>query len=211
MHAILCTPKNQPKESLLMKSFALLVVALFVTGIAAAQPTVWKVDPVHSNITFAVDYMVLTEVTGNFRDFSATMVSDSVNPGKSSVNVVIKTASITTENDRRDSHLRSAEFFDATTFPEITFVSKSFEKGEGNAYKIAGDLTMRGVTKPVTIDAKYMGQMKDTRGKMRQGFKGITTLNRNDFGLNYNSTLESGGLLIGNNVTVTINAQFVQQ
>ncbi len=120
-----------------MKSFALLVVTLFVAGVAAAQPTVWKVDPVHSNITFAVDYMVLTEVTGNFRDFSATMVSDSVNPGKSSVNVAIKTASITTENDRRDSHLRSAEFFDAEKFPEITFVSKSFEKGEGNAYKIS--------------------------------------------------------------------------
>jgi polyisoprenoid-binding protein YceI len=194
-----------------MKFFALLVVTLFVTGIAAAQPTVWKVDPVHSNITFAVDYMVLTEVTGNFRDFSATMISDSVNPGKSSVNVVIKTTSITTENDRRDSHLRSAEFFDASTFPEITFVSKSFEKGEGNAYKIAGDLTMRGVTKPVTINAKYMGQVRDTRGNLRQGFKGVTTLDRNDFGVKYNSPLESGGVLIGNEVTVTINAQFVQQ
>ena len=194
-----------------MKSFALLVVTLFITGISAGQPTVWKIDPVHSNITFAVDYMVLTEVTGNFRDFSGTMISDSVNPGKSSVNVAIKSTSVTTENDRRDSHLRSAEFFDANTFPEITFVSKSFEKGEGNAYKIAGDLTMRGVSKPVTIDAKYMGQMKDMQGKQRQGFKGVTTLNRNDFGLKYNATLESGGVLIGNDVTVTINAQFVQQ
>jgi len=194
-----------------MKSFALLVVTLFITGISSGQPTVWKIDPVHSNITFAVDYMVLTEVTGNFRDFSGTMISDSVNPGKSSVNVAIKTTSVTTENDRRDSHLRSAEFFDANTFPEITFVSKSFEKGEGNAYKIAGDLTMRGVSKPVTIDAKYMGQMKDMQGKQRQGFKGVTTLNRNDFGLKYNATLESGGVLIGNDVTVTINAQFVQQ
>ena len=190
-----------------MKFFALLVVTLFVAGVAAAQPTVWKVDPVHSNITFAVDYMVLTEVTGNFRDFSATMVSDSVNPGKSSVNVVIKTASITTENDRRDAHLRSADFFDAERYPEITFVSKSIEKGEGNQYKITGDLTMHGVTKSVTFDAKYMGQVRDMRGNLRLGFKGTTTINRNDFGVKYNATLETGRVLIGENVTVTVNAQ----
>jgi polyisoprenoid-binding protein YceI len=194
-----------------MKSLKMLVLALFVAAMAAAQPTTWKSDPAHSNITFAVDYMVLTEVTGNFKEFNATMTSDGENLGNPSVNVSIKTSSINTENDRRDAHLRSADFFDAEKYPEITFVSKSFEKGEGNQYKITGDLTMHGVTKPVTLDAKYMGQAKDMRGNLRVGFKGTTTVNRMDYGVKYNATLETGGLLIGNNVTVTINAQFIKQ
>ncbi len=194
-----------------MKSFMMLVIASFIATIATAQPATWKTDPAHSNITFAVDYMVLTEVTGNFKEFSSTMTTDGENLEKGSVNVTIKAASINTENDRRDAHLRSADFFDAEKYPEITFLSKSFDKGEGNSYKINGDLTMRGVTKPITIDAKYMGQVRDMRGNLRQGFKGTTTINRNDFGVKYNATLETGGVLIGNNVTVTINAQFIQQ
>jgi polyisoprenoid-binding protein YceI len=198
-------------EKAQMKRLMILVLSLCATALAIAQPATWKADPAHSNISFAVDYMVLTEVTGNFKEFSATMASDGDDLAKATVNVSIKTASINTENDRRDAHLRSADFFDAQQYPEITFVSKSFEKGEGNQYKIIGDLTMHGVTKPVTIDAKYMGQARDMRGNLREGFKCTTIINRNDFGVKYNATLESGGLLIGNNVTVTINAQFVQQ
>jgi polyisoprenoid-binding protein YceI len=194
-----------------MKWFKILILTLFVATIATAQPTIWKADPAHSNITFAVDYMVLTEVTGNFREFSGTMTCEGDTPEKSKVNVSIKTASISTDNDKRDSHLRSADFFDAETYPEITFVSKSFEKGDGNQYKITGDLTMHGVTKQVIIDAKFMGQVKDMRGNLRQGFKGTTTINRYDFGVKYNASLESGGVLIGTEVTVNINAQFVKQ
>lgn len=194
-----------------MKSLLMLVASMFAFAITAAQPTVWKTDPAHSNITFAVDYMVLTEVTGNFKEFSATMTTEGESLEKGAVNASIRTASINTENDRRDAHLRSADFFDAEKYPEITFVSKSIEKGEGNQYKITGDLTMHGVTKSVTFDAKYMGQVRDMRGNLRLGFKGTTTINRNDFGVKYNATLETGGVLIGENVTVTVNAQFIKQ
>lgn len=193
-----------------MKSLLTLALAFFTAGISSAQPAVWRADPAHSNITFAVDYMVLTEVTGNFKEFDATLTSDGAHPERDSVRVSIKTASVNTENDKRDAHLRSADFFDAQQYPEITFVSKSFQKGEGNQYRIIGDLMMRGVTKPITIDAMYMGQIKDMRGNLRQGFKGTTTINRSDFGVKYNAALETGGVLIGNNVTVTINAQFVK-
>jgi polyisoprenoid-binding protein YceI len=194
-----------------MKLFLMLATTVFAFSVAAAQPTVWKSDMAHSNITFAVDYMVLTEVTGNFKEFNATMTTEGDRLENGSVNVSIKAASINTENDRRDGHLRSADFFDAEKYPEITFVSKTIEKGDGNQYKIAGDLTMHGVTKPVTIDAKYMGQVKDMRGNLRQGFKGTTTINRDEFGVKYNATLETGGVLLGSNVTVTINAQFIKQ
>ena len=194
-----------------MKSLVILASALLAVSVATAQPTVWKTDAVHSNVSFAIDYMVLTEVTGNFKEFSATMTTDGENLEKGSVNVTLKTASINTENDKRDGHLRSADFFDAEKYPEISFVSKSIQKGEGNQYKIAGDLTMHGVTKPVTIDAKYMGQVKDMRGNIRQGFKGTTTINRDEFGVKYNATLETGGVLLGSNVTVTINVQFIKQ
>jgi len=194
-----------------MRWTMMLVLALLVSGMAVAQPTTWKVDPAHSSITFSVDYMVLTEVRGNFKEFSAAMTSEGDEPEKSSVNVSIKTASVNTENEKRDAHLRSADFFDAGKYPEITFVSKSFEKGDGNRYTITGDLTMRGITKSVVLDATYMGQAKDPWGNTRGGFKGTTTINRYDFGLKYNSKLETGGVLISENVTVTINAQFVKQ
>ena len=195
-----------------MKLLTLTAVAFFTSGFVVAQPTTWKIDPAHSSVTFAIDYMVLTEVTGNFKEFSATMTSEGGEAGKSNaVQVSIKTAGITTGNEKRDTHLRSADFFDAEKYPEITFVSRSFEKGEGDSYKITGDLTMRGVTKPVAIDARYIGEAKDPWGNQRRGFKGTTTISRNDFGVKYNSALETGGLLIGTDVTVSINAQFINQ
>ena len=194
-----------------MKSLMVLVLALFTSGSAVAQATFWKIDPVHSSITFAIDYMVLSEVTGNFKEYNSTMTSDGEMPGMSTVNVAIKTASINTDNEKRDGHLRSADFFDAQNHPEISFVSTSLERGEGNSYKVVGDLTMRGVTKPISIDAQYMGEVKDMRGNIRRGFRGTATLKRNDFGVKYNSALEGGGLVLGTDVKVTINAQYLKQ
>ena len=193
------------------RSFMVFVLASIAATIAAAQSVTWKSDQAHSNVTFSVNYMVLTEVTGNFKEFDATMTTNGEELANPSVKVAIKTSSINTENERRDGHLRSADFFESEKYPEITFVSRSFEKGEGNQYKVTGDLTMHGVTKSVTIDARYMGQAKDMRGNLRVGFKGTTTVNRTDYGVKYNATLEGGGLLIGNDVTVTINAQFIKQ
>lgn len=194
-----------------MKTIITIAAVLFTLNAATAQTTSWQIDPVHSSITFGVDYMVLTEVTGNFSDFGGTLQQHGGDFTKSKVNVSIKTSSINTENEKRDGHLRSPDFFDAQKFPEITFASKSFEKQTANEYQIMGDLTMHGVTKPVVISAKYTGQAKDPWGNTRQGFKGTTTINRADFGIKYNSVLETGSLLIGENVDVTLNIQLIKQ
>ena len=194
-----------------MKVFSLLLATLFVTTSLVAQPAVWKVDRAHSNVTFAVDYMVLTEVQGSFKEFDATMMTEGEDLKDASVKVTIMTASIYTENEKRDAHLRAPDFFDAEKHPEITFVSKSFENVEGDRYRIIGDLTMRGVTKPVELDARYVGQARDPRGNTRAGFRGMTTINRNGFGVKYNSRLADGGWLIGENVAVTVNVQFIRQ
>ena len=194
-----------------MKKLLILTLLLVSYNSAQTQTTSWKIDPVHSSIAFSVDYMVLTEVTGNFREFSGTLQQDDENFSGRKVDVTIKTTSISTENEKRDGHLRSADFFDAQKYPEITFVSKSFEKKSANEYQITGELTMHGISNPMVISAKYMGQAKDPWGNIRQGFKGTATINRTDFGIEYNSTLETGGLLIGKDVAIKLNMQFIKQ
>lgn len=191
----------------------LIIAALLVVGLstANAQTTTWQIDPVHSNITFSVDYMVLTEVSGNFKEFSGTLDRDGDDITKSRFNVEIKSASINTENEKRDGHLRSADFFDVAKFPAVTFVTKSIEKLDGNTYTVKGDLTMHGVTKPFAIAAVYAGEAKDPWGKTREGFKGTATVKRSDFGIKYNSVLESGGVLISDDVKIALNVQFVKQ
>lgn len=192
-----------------MKTIIIIATVLTTVSTATAQTTLWQIDPVHSSITFAVDYMVLTEVTGSFKDFTGTIQREGEDLAK--VDVSIKASSIDTDNEKRDDHLRSADFFDVQKFPEITFVSKWFEKGQANSYQITGDLNLHGITKPVVITARYTGQAKDPWGNIRQGFKGTASVNRADFGIQYNSLLEAGGLLIGEDVQVTLNIQFLRQ
>jgi polyisoprenoid-binding protein YceI len=194
-----------------MKQFILLAAVLALFGTTHAQTTTWQIDPVHSSIAFSVDYMVLTEVTGRFNEFSGTLQQEGEDFTRSSVNLDIKAASITTENEKRDGHLRSPDFFDVRKFPEIVFTSRSFETDASNNYKIAGDLTMHGITKRIVIAARYAGKAKDPWGNTRQGFKGTATLDRNDFGVKYNSALETGGVLIGKDVSIVLNIQLVKQ
>ena len=194
-----------------MKKFMLLLALMVMVSITNAQTTIWKIDPVHSNISFSVDYMVLTEVNGNFKEFSGTLQKEGSDFSKSSIDVTINASSITTENEKRDGHLKSADFFDVAKYPSVIFAGKSFAKTGENTYNITGDLTMHGITKTVVINAKYAGEAKDPWGNTREGFKGTTSVDRTDFGLVYNSTLETGGLLIGKNVTITLNVQIIKQ
>lgn len=193
-----------------MKKHILTLALLLTATFAYAQKSTWTIDPAHTKISFAVDYMVLTEVTGGFNDFSGTLEQSGSDFANSRVAVSIKTASVNTGNEKRDSHLRTKDFFNAEKNPTITFVSKKFEKASGNKYRIIGDLTMNGVTKPVTLDATHTGQQKDPWGNIRQGFKAATSIDRTDFGLTYNSLLETGGLVIGKEVNVTLNVQFTK-
>jgi polyisoprenoid-binding protein YceI len=129
----------------------------------------------------------------------------------SSVTAIIKTASVNTDNDKRDAHLRSDDFFNAAKFPEIRFVSTSFEKAGKDTYKITGDLTIRDVTKTVQLDTKYNGSIKDPWGNTRAGFKATTTINRTEYGAKWNKVLEAGGYLVGENVDITLLVELQEQ
>jgi polyisoprenoid-binding protein YceI len=171
----------------------------------------WKTDPAHSNIQFSIRHMVIAEVTGKFKEFEATLNQHSEDFSGSEISATIKTGSITTENIDRDKHLASADFFDVEKYPELSFVSKTFEKIDDDRYMLKGDLTIHGITKPVEIRTTFFGQAVDPWGNLRAGFKGTTSINRFDFGLQWNQTIETGGLLVGKTVDITLNLEFIRQ
>jgi polyisoprenoid-binding protein YceI len=184
-----------------MKKIAgILSLSLFVMS-ANAQTNTWQLDKAHSKISFTIDHMVITEVEGRFTDFDINF-SSGENFENPNLNVDIKTASINTDNEQRDAHLKSADFFDATNNPDITFKATSFTKVADMQYKLKGNLTMHGITKPIELDVKYGGTIKDPRGNTKIGFKVSGTLNRYDYNLKYNSVLETGALMIGEEVTI---------
>jgi polyisoprenoid-binding protein YceI len=170
--------------------------------------SVWLIDPAHSQIEFVVKYAMLTNVRGRFAKFSGEFDLDDEHPERSSGEVKIDAASITTGNDMRDGHLRTPDFFDLENHPEISFKSTRIT-GKGDIYKIVGDLTIRGVTQEVTLDAEYNGQYGDAYGNTRRGLTIKGTINRKDFGVNWNVALEAGGFLVSDNVKLEIDAQFL--
>jgi len=187
-----------------MKKIYLSIFILFTTVFVAMAQTTWKADVAHSKVQFSISHMVISEVTGRFKDFDATLIQTNDDLSDSKLSATLKVNSISTDNEKRDGHLKSADFFDAEKFPEITFFSKSFKKLGKDTYKISGDLTMHGSTKPVVLDTKFNGEIKDPWGNMMAGFKATTTVSRKDFGIVYNKALETGGLLIGEDVEVAI-------
>jgi len=184
--------------------FAILAV-LAATAFVSAQSE-WKLDKAHSSVTFTVRHMVISEVTGSFKDFTVALKSSKDDFSDADVQSTIKVGSISTDNANRDNHLKSDDFFNAEKFPEINFKSTSFEKLGDNKYKITGDLTMRDVTKNVTFDAVLNGTMKTQRG-MLAAWKAVTTINRFDYNLKWSKTLETGGLMVGQDVTITLNLE----
>lgn len=191
-----------------MKKLILTTVALLLVSASSfAQTQTWKPDKVHSNVGFSVTHLVISEVEGKFSDYDATLITDA--KGKpEKIDAVIKVASITTDNADRDKHLRSDDFFAAEKYPELTFVSKSIKSTGKNSYKITGDLTMRGVTKTVTLNAKFNGEVKDPWGNTKSGWSATTSVNRFDYGLQWNKAIETGGLVVGKDVTINLKLEF---
>ncbi len=171
----------------------------------------WKTDPAHTNVQFSIRHMVIAEVTGKFKEFEAALTQHNEDFSGSEIAATIKAGSITTENSDRDKHLASADFFDVEKYPELSFVSRSFEKIDDERYILEGDLTIHGITKPVEIRTEFFGQAVDPWGNLRAGFKGTTNINRFDFGLQWNQTIETGGLLVGKSVEITLNLEFIRQ
>lgn len=162
----------------------------------------YVIDATHSQIGFGARHAMVTKVRGTFNEFSGTGFFDAETPANSNLQLNIKAASIDTRNADRDAHLRSNDFFDMEQFPEITFASTAFEKAEADTYRVTGDLTIKGVTKAVTFDVEYTGSATDPYQNQRIGFEGKTTINRTDWGINFNAALETGGLLVGEKITL---------
>ncbi len=189
-----------------MKRVVVVFIAILVVTALVTAQSEWKFDKVHSSVTFSVKHMVISNVSGNFKDFSVVLKSEKDDFSDATVEGTIQVASISTDNDYRDKHLKSDDFFNAEKFPEIKFKSTKFEKLSDNKYKITGDLTMRDVTKEVTFDAVLNGTLKTDKGLL-SAWKATTTINRFDYNLKWNKTIETGGLMVGQDVTITLNLE----
>jgi polyisoprenoid-binding protein YceI len=189
------------------------ILALFVASIAAAaalSAETYTIDKNHSDASFQIRHFA-SKVRGRFSDFEGTIQADPAKPEASSVVFTIKTASIDTNQPDRDKHLRSADFFDAEKFPEISFKSSKFTPAGKDKYNVTGTLTMHGVSKEVTLPVTFLGSMKDPRGNEVASFELETKLNRKDFGINWNKTLDNGGVMLSDDVDVTISLETKKQ
>ena len=180
------------------------------TTAIAGNRTTWTIDPTHSTIEFVAKHMMITTVKGRFAELEGTVVADETNLADSSVEVTMKAASIDTRSDQRDTHLRSPDFLDVETYPEVTFRSTRVE-GTKDEFQLTGDLTIRGVTRPITLDVTFEGEGKDPWGGTRASFSAKGKFDRRDFGLTWNVALETGGILVSNEVKINIEAQVVAQ
>ena len=166
----------------------------------------YNIDKSHSEVTFQVRHLI-TKVRGHFEDYAGSIEFDAANPANSKVNVTIQVASIDTKEPQRDGHLKSDDFFSAEKFPTITFVSTSITPKGGEDFEVQGDLTIRDVTKSVVLPVTHLGTAKDPWGNLKLAFEGETTINRKDFGLNWNAALETGGFLVGDEVKIGLQIQ----
>lgn len=171
----------------------------------------WGIDPNHSLLEFSAKHMMFTTVRGHFQEFSGTLNLNEDDVTRSSVEGTVNVASITTGTDDRDGHLRSPDFFDVENYPTMTFKSTRIDPANGNRFKIAGDLTIKDVTREIVLDAAYEGPHKDPWGNQRYAFSGDTSLSRKDFGLTWNVPLEGGGWLVSDEIKIHVELQAVQQ
>jgi polyisoprenoid-binding protein YceI len=192
----------------MLKKLWLSLALLFLL----AQPgfaTSYTIDPAHSEVSFTVEHLMFFKVNGYFTDFTGTIEADTKTGTISAATAIIKTDSVDTRIEKRDNHLRSADFFDVANFPEMTFVSKKVE-GSGNSIKLTGDLTIRGVTQPIVLVGAFLGENKDAWGSVRAGFAAKGNINRKDFGLLWNAVLESGGVTVGDQVEINLQVQGIK-
>lgn len=186
-----------------------ITIALFSLALVQAQTT-WNFDPAHSSIRFAVDHMVISEVEGQFSTYEGSVIATNDDFSDAKINFVIDVNSVDTDNEKRDAHLKNADFFETEKYPKMTFVSTSVEKIAEGKYNLKGKLTLHGVTKEISLAMTYGGTVKDPWGNTKAGLKVTGVINRTDFGLKYNSVLEAGSLMIGEEVTITCKVELVK-
>lgn len=184
------------------------VVVAFTLSAQAAPAASYQVDPVHSQVAFTVDHLVVFKVSGTFSDYEGKIEADAAGKTLQLASATIKVASLDTREAKRDEHLRSADFFDAASHPTMTFVSKQVD-GSGDNITVRGDLTIRGTTREVVLKGRFRGANTDPWGNVRAGFSASTVINRRDYGLNWNKALEAGGVVVGDEVTINLEIQGV--
>jgi polyisoprenoid-binding protein YceI len=180
------------------------------TSATATATGTYAIDPTHSRIGFVARHAMVTKVRGSFDEFEGSGHFDADQPERSQLQLTIQAASIDTRNEDRDAHLRSNDFFDMEAYPTITFASTSIEAAGEDRYRVTGDLTIKGVTKPVTVEFEYTGTAVDPFGNHRLGLEGTTTINRKDWGVSWNAALEAGGVLVSEKITLELEVSAIR-
>jgi polyisoprenoid-binding protein YceI len=184
------------------------VTAEVITTTQMSGRSAWKLDPAHTLVEFSAKHLMITTVKGRITEIEGTIYSDEKDPQNSSVEATLKAASLDTRTDQRDQHLRSADFLDVEKYPEIRFRSTRIE-GDKQSFKVTGDLTIRDVTKPITLDVAFEGRTRDPWGGERIGFSASGKIDRRDFGLTWNQALETGGVVVGNDIKISLEIEAV--
>jgi polyisoprenoid-binding protein YceI len=197
-----------------MKSIRNSIIAVVLTislaGTTQAQ-TKWTADNAHTSLKFTVTHLVISEVEGNFKTFTGSMTASKPDFTDAQIDFSADINSVNTDNEMRDKHLKSDDFFNAEKYPKMTFKSLSMKKMSGNRYELTGNLTIRDVTKKVKFNVTYGGTVKDPWGNTKAGFKATTVINRFDYGLKWDKVTEAGGAVAGKDVTILINAEFAKE
>jgi polyisoprenoid-binding protein YceI len=191
----------------MLKKLILLALALLLVTPAAFAAN-YQIDPTHTQIHFTVPHLVVFKVRGNFNDFVGSVEADAASNTLSGATATIQVTSIDTRNQKRDDHLRSADFFEVAKYPEISFVSKKVD-GSGSNITVTGDLTIKGITKEVVLQGGFLGATTDPWGNQRAGFEATGKLNRRDFGLLWNKTLDTGGMVVGDEIEIGLEVEAV--
>lgn len=173
--------------------------------------TTYKIDPAHSEITFKVKHLMITNVTGNFTKFDATLNSDAPDFSDAKISFSAEVNSINTNNEQRDEHLKSDDFFGAAAHPELTFTSTSFKHKDNKEFELVGDLTIKGNTKTIALNVEYAGTITDPYGQVKSGFEILGKINRKDFGLTWGAVTEAGGVVVSDEVKLQLNVQMIKQ
>ena len=173
--------------------------------------TTWSIDPTHSNVEFAVRHLMITTVKGRFTAVEGTVVLDEANPAASAAEITVQVASVDTREPQRDAHLRSADFFDVEKYPTLTFRSSGARDVTADGFTLDGDLTIHGVTRPVTLEVVHEGRARDPWGGERAGYAATTRIKRSDFGLTWNQLLETGGLAVSDEVKISLDVELVKK
>ena len=187
----------------------ILILATALASFSANAQT-WNIDASHTNVNFTVDYMVVSELEGTFKKYDAKVTSNNADFSDIKIDFTVDVNSINTENEMRDKHLKSDDFFNTEKYPQMIFKSVSMKKIADKKYVLEGDLTIRDVTKRVKFDVNYGGTVKDPWGNTKAGFKASTKINRLDYGLKYNAAIETGEMVASNEVTITINTVLIK-